>query len=199
MSGLKIEWKILFEMYAKKRYKTCLEIGASTKWKTDALARNSEKVTGIELFLDRMPLDNNNIKYICGDWVSLTEYTGSNVFDVVVSCHVIEHIEKDLIAINQLYHALKAGGLAFITTPNRKRLIRRIIEIFTGPRIFPHWEHVREYDFIDITELIERSLFESAEVVPCGLGFHARWFQCYIPCPIFLKDFAAVWLIKLKK
>jgi len=64
MSGLKIEWKILFEMYARKRYKTCLEIGASTMWKTDALARNSEKVTGIELFLDRMPLDNNNIKYI---------------------------------------------------------------------------------------------------------------------------------------
>lgn len=62
-----------------------------------------------------------------------------NLFDVIVSFHVVEHIRDVPTYLFQLKRVLKSGGVLFITTPSRKH---RLLP-FQRP-----WnpEHVREYD-----------------------------------------------------
>jgi SAM-dependent methyltransferase len=58
---------------------------------------------------------------------------GDNVYDFVISFQVIEHIENDALYLKEIHRVLKQGGMALITTPNRKMSLSR------NP-----W-HVREY------------------------------------------------------
>lgn len=58
---------------------------------------------------------------------------GDNSFDCVVSFQVIEHIKEDRFYLQEIHRVLKPGGVALITTPNRKMSLSR------NP-----W-HIREY------------------------------------------------------
>jgi 2-polyprenyl-3-methyl-5-hydroxy-6-metoxy-1,4-benzoquinol methylase len=56
-----------------------------------------------------------------------------NTYDSIVSFQVIEHIENDFLFLKEIHRVLKHGGIALLTTPNRKMSLTR------NP-----W-HVREY------------------------------------------------------
>jgi 2-polyprenyl-3-methyl-5-hydroxy-6-metoxy-1,4-benzoquinol methylase len=56
-----------------------------------------------------------------------------NSYDTVVSFQVIEHIQDDALFLSEIRRVLKPGGLALLTTPNRKMSLSR------NP-----W-HIREY------------------------------------------------------
>ena len=56
-----------------------------------------------------------------------------NAYDVVVSFQVIEHIQDDGLFLQEINRVLKPGGIALLTTPNRKLSLTR------NP-----W-HIREY------------------------------------------------------
>lgn len=56
-----------------------------------------------------------------------------NTYDSIVSFQVIEHIEDDEFFLKEIYRVLKPGGIALLTTPNRKMSLSR------NP-----W-HIREY------------------------------------------------------
>jgi ubiquinone/menaquinone biosynthesis C-methylase UbiE len=56
-----------------------------------------------------------------------------NVYDLVVSFQVIEHIQDDNLFLREIHRVLKPGGTALLTTPNRKMSLSR------NP-----W-HIREY------------------------------------------------------
>ncbi|WKZ59062.1 MAG: class I SAM-dependent methyltransferase [Cyclobacteriaceae bacterium] len=58
---------------------------------------------------------------------------GDNSYDCVVSFQVIEHIKNDRFYLQEIQRVLKPGGVALITTPNRKMSLSR------NP-----W-HIREY------------------------------------------------------
>src|SRR5690606_25365126 len=45
---------------------------------------------------------------------------GDNSLDCVVSVQVIEHIKEDRFYLQEIHRVLKPGGVALITTPNRK-------------------------------------------------------------------------------
>ncbi|MCU0383125.1 MAG: class I SAM-dependent methyltransferase, partial [Cyclobacteriaceae bacterium] len=74
-----------------------------------------------------------------------------NSFDVVISFQVIEHIENDLFYLQEIYRVLKPGGLALITTPNRKMSLTR------NP-----W-HIREYLAEELYALAKK-VFKQADV-----------------------------------
>ncbi|GIV36624.1 MAG: hypothetical protein KatS3mg032_1003 [Cyclobacteriaceae bacterium] len=74
-----------------------------------------------------------------------------NSFDVVVSFQVIEHIDNDLFFLEEIHRVLKPGGLALLTTPNRKKSITR------NP-----W-HVREYLAEELRQLAAK-VFQTVEV-----------------------------------
>ncbi len=56
-----------------------------------------------------------------------------NAYDCVVSFQVIEHIQDDVLYLKEIHRVLKPGGVALLTTPNRKLSLSR------NP-----W-HIREY------------------------------------------------------
>jgi len=149
-----------------------LEIGASRIERTRELSKFCNRLIGVELIPQRLPKDFENVKYIIGDWQNLSEFIEQNSIDIAVSTHVIEHVKDDLKAINELYRVLKPGGVALLTTPNRKRLTRAIIEIFTGERKFPVWEHQREYIESDLVNLLKASSFKNFKIIPLVLGLH---------------------------
>jgi ubiquinone/menaquinone biosynthesis C-methylase UbiE len=64
-----------------------------------------------------------------------------NTYDCVVSFQVIEHIKHDTFYLKEINRVLKPGGIALITTPNRKLSLSR------NP-----W-HVREYLAGDLASL----------------------------------------------
>ena len=196
------DWTHLMNSYKKyvKKTDTVLEIGASTVERTKELSRYCKKLIGLEYFPDRTPKDFDNVKYIIGDWQNLSKVIKKGSVDLVVSSHVIEHIPNDLEAINETYEVLKPGGVALLNTPNRKRLTRAIIELFTGPRKFPYWEHQREYIKKDLINLINMSKFKKFNIIPILFGINTKYIKIYLKkFPDKLKRYVNYWEIHLFK
>ncbi len=76
-------------------------------------------------------------KYPTGRFLSMNipplKELADNAYDSVVSFQVIEHIENDGLYLKEIHRVLKPGGIALLTTPNKKMSLSR------NP-----W-HIREY------------------------------------------------------
>jgi ubiquinone/menaquinone biosynthesis C-methylase UbiE len=196
------DWNHLLETYKKivKLNFAVLEIGASTTNRTNDLAKYCQKIIGIEYFSERLPQDHNNIYYKLGDWQKLTKIIPPNSIDLAISSHVIEHIPDDVKALNELYIVLKPNSCAILNTPNRRRLTRQVIELFTGERKFPYWEHVREYTEEDLIKLISKSNFKKYQIIPVVFGIHGGTFKIYLKnVPKYFRKLSNFWEIILQK
>jgi SAM-dependent methyltransferase len=179
---------------------TVLEIGASVPRRTRWLADRARELIGVELFPERVPPPQGNVRYVVGDWQHLSDVVAPESVDVAVSSHVIEHVPDDARALDELYAVLRPGGIALITTPNRKRLVRAVIERVRGERTFPWWEHVREYVEADLHSLVARSRFARSEIRPIALGLHGGPLYCYLTeFPRSLRRYANFWELQLWK
>jgi SAM-dependent methyltransferase len=194
------DWEHLvntYKTYVKPHHRV-LEIGASTQQRTDDLALYCKKLIGVELKKDRLLKNKKNIMYVQADWQELSKKIKKNSIDIAVASHVIEHVKYDLKAINELYLVLKKGGVALINTPNRERLTRSIIELFTGKRTFPWWEHEREYTEEDLNTLISKSLFKRFAISGHVLGIHGGPLYIYATkVPKQMKKYSNFWQIVL--
>ena len=72
----------------------------------------------------------------------------NDTYDSVVSFQVIEHIRDDLFFLQEIHRVLKPGGIALLTTPNRRMSLTR------NP-----W-HVREYLAEELRALASRVFCE---------------------------------------
>jgi SAM-dependent methyltransferase len=196
------DWQYLLDDYIRlvKSTDAVLEIGSSTLDRTRELASRCASLTGVEYFAERVPADFANVRYIHGNWERLSDVIPAGSIDLAVSSHVIEHVPNDLLALEELHKVLKPGGAALLTTPNRKRLIRAIIEAVSKERQFPWWEHQREYVEDDLVRLIARSPFTQYTIDPVGVGLQGGPLHLYLDLvPQGLRRFANVWLIKLTR
>lgn len=94
-----------------------------------------------------------------------------DTFDLVTMLHVIEHVENDKMALQEIYRVLKNNGSAIVVTPNSKRLTKLysiILKIFTkSPYKYPlNPDHVFEYSSSDIERLMTDSKFENYNIKP---------------------------------
>jgi len=196
------DWQYLLKTYQRlvKPNFTVLEIGASNLSRTNDLSIYCQKIIGVEYQKDRLPKNKKNIYYVLGDWQKLTKFIKPNTIDLAISSHTIEHVSNDLLALNELYQVLKLDSYAIITTPNRKRLIRFLIELITPERKFPYWEHIREYTESDLIELIKKTKFKKFKIIPIIFGFHFWKIRlCSTFVPHIFKKYANCWEIILKK
>ncbi|MBI5820890.1 MAG: methyltransferase domain-containing protein [Verrucomicrobia bacterium] len=196
------DWESLFQSYRRfvQPSHVVLEIGASVVERTREISRHCARVIGVELMPERKPADHGNIHYVLGNWEELTAVLEPESVDVAISSHVIEHVPDDLKALNELHRVLKPGGVAIINTPNRRRLTRRIVELFTGERKFPYWEHQREYIEADLQRLLESTAFKRYEIHPLVFGLHGGPVFCYMKtAPHCLRGMANYWEILLFK
>jgi SAM-dependent methyltransferase len=86
------------------------------------------------------------------------------LFDSVVSFQVIEHITDDCLFLREIHRVLKPGGIALLTTPNRKMSLSR------NP-----W-HIREYAPSELQSLA-KEVFREATVK--GIGGNAKAMKYY--------------------
>ncbi|HQQ81546.1 MAG TPA: class I SAM-dependent methyltransferase [Cyclobacteriaceae bacterium] len=75
----------------------------------------------------------------------------NNSFDAVVTFQVIEHIQDDMLFLQEIHRVLRPGGVALITTPNRPLSLSR------NP-----W-HIREYTADELSRLA-RQTFDQVEM-----------------------------------
>lgn len=188
-----------YSQYVKKRH-TVLEIGASSIERTKDLAMLCHRLIGVELLPEKKPKDFENVKYIAGDWQNLSDFIRPKSIDIAISSHVIEHVQNDLKAINELYTVLKPKGIVLLNTPNRKRLTRTVIEKFSGARKFPFWEHIREYIEKDLIKLLKASRFQKYKIIPVVFGIHGGPIYLYSEfVPKRFRGLANFWEIHLFK
>jgi ubiquinone/menaquinone biosynthesis C-methylase UbiE len=67
-----------------------------------------------------------------------------NTYDSIISFQVIEHIQDDFLFLKEIHRVLKPGGVALLTTPNRRMSLSR------NP-----W-HIREYLPAELTALAKK-------------------------------------------
>ena len=84
-----------------------------------------------ETQLAKKIMENKHIRYEAGDYFmpgySYPDFVSKmnilsleqqdSTYDLIISCHVLEHIKDDLKAMRELYRVLKVGGIAILQVP----------------------------------------------------------------------------------
>lgn len=125
-----------------------------------------------QCFLDRFK-KLTNLEYITADLYSpivdvkadiLNLPFENETFDVVICNHVLEHIENDDIAINELFRVMKKGGFGIFQVPMKNSLEKtyedkNITSKEDRKKHFGQYDHVRWYG-MDYFKRLENAGFE---------------------------------------
>jgi len=114
------------------------------------MAKSYSAIDKIEPVIDKLRTKYPAGKFYSGNIPPLDPFI-DNLFDVVITFQVIEHIQDDLNFLKEIHRVLKPGGLAIITTPNRPMSLSR------NP-----W-HIREYTGKELGDLCSK-FFSKVEV-----------------------------------
>ena len=113
-----------------------------------------------------------NIRYISSDYVGefkalknhdITQIIEPDAsFDLIVCFHVLEHVEEDRKAMQELFRVLKPGGKALVQTPFKDGDIFEDVTIRTPLERLKHFgqeDHVRVYSVQGLKKRLEQSGF----------------------------------------
>lgn len=117
---------------------------------------------------DYHPVDIAPERYSCFPNISKADITeipfDDNTFDMIFAIHILEHVENDTKALNELYRVLKPGGTILLQTPHSDQ----IEETFTDPfaktteqqiKAYVEEGHVRIYG-LDLLKRYKEAGFE---------------------------------------
>lgn len=112
-----------------------LEVGCGEGRGVSLLMPQTRSFTAVDKI--RELVDSLQAKYPGGKFLSMNipplKELKADMYDSIVSFQVIEHIQDDALFLQEIHRVLKPGGIALLTTPNRKMSLSR------NP-----W-HIREY------------------------------------------------------
>ena len=105
------------------RGKTILDIACGEGYGSNLIAREAEKVVGVDvddktIKLAKEKYKVKNLEFIRGEVENIP--CASQAFDVVVSFETIEHTEKQEQMLSEIKRVLKPGGLLIMSTPEKK-------------------------------------------------------------------------------
>ncbi|MBA4056564.1 MAG: SAM-dependent methyltransferase, partial [Marivirga sp.] len=130
-----------------------LEVGCGEGRGVATLMEHSKSFTAVDKIGEL--IDHLQKKFPQGKFMSMNipplGGLPDNTYDSVVSFQVIEHIEDDLLFLREIHRVLKPGGIALLTTPNRKMSLSR------NP-----W-HIREY-LPDELAALARKIFKHVDM-----------------------------------
>jgi cyclopropane fatty-acyl-phospholipid synthase-like methyltransferase len=130
-----------------------LEVGCGEGRGISLLMERSTGFTAVDKIKE--VIDELQKKYPTGKFMSMNipplGSLADNAYDSIVSFQVIEHIENDFLYLKEIHRVLKPGGIALLTTPNRKMSLSR------NP-----W-HTREY-LADELKTLAQKIFSDVEM-----------------------------------
>lgn len=158
----------------RKNRSRLLDVGCGEGFLTQLLVQYTEHAvvfdisnTPVKHVRNTLLASNARIDYLIADCQRMP-FT-DNVFDVAVACEIIEHILYPGELLMELHRVIRRGGVLIISTPNRKRLGRKLTK-FLRMRQNSDW-HLREYTLSEITKELHRSGFRILEVKTDYLSF----------------------------
>lgn len=92
----------------------------------------------------------------------------ANMFDVITSFEVIEHINEPQPEVKGFHSILRNGGLVYITTPNFNSLLRYKLKGRYNVIIYP--EHLSYYTPRTLTKVFEDRGFKSVRLETTGIS-----------------------------
>lgn len=146
----------LFKAYVVARdhvHGNVLEVGCGEGRGVEELMSKSDEFTAVDKIGEALAVLRE--RFPKGKFMSMNipplNGLRDNTYDCVVSFQVIEHIKNDVLFLKEIHRVLKPGGIALLTTPNRKMTLTR------NP-----W-HIREYLAKELHSLAS-GIFRIAEV-----------------------------------
>jgi ubiquinone/menaquinone biosynthesis C-methylase UbiE len=146
----------LFKAYVVAKdyvHGNCLEIGCGEGRGIDTLLPLVSHYTAVDKLNE--VLEDLKKRFPSVDFISMNipplERLRDCEYDSIIAFQVIEHIKDDFLFLNEIHRVLKPGGIALVTTPNRKMSLSR------NP-----W-HIREYLAHELTNLAGK-VFREVEV-----------------------------------
>ena len=105
---------------------------------------------------------NSPIADIKGDLIS-TNFK-DEYFDLIICNHVLEHIEDDKSALNEIYRILKYNGISILQVPMNVKRENTFEDLSIKSKIqrekyFGQYDHVREYG-LDFKDRVEQAGFK---------------------------------------
>ncbi|HRO70478.1 MAG TPA: class I SAM-dependent methyltransferase [Chitinophagaceae bacterium] len=104
------------------RGKTVLDIACGEGYGSNLIAREAEKVVGVDvddktIQLAKEKYNAKNLEFLRGEAENIP--CAAQAFDVVVSFETIEHTEKQEQMLREIKRVLKPGGLLIMSTPEK--------------------------------------------------------------------------------
>ena len=111
-------------------------------------------------------LNNKGINTLKG---KLSDASFENeLFDVIISSEVIEHINNPVEEMQQFHRLLRKGGVVYITTPNFNALERYLLK--GDYEIIEYPEHLSYYTPTTINLLLTNSGFKKLKITTTGIS-----------------------------
>lgn len=174
------------ESHIKMEDKSILDFGCGTGYNCYYIAERNKpkKVVGIDIYDECIKYCKQNyqtptIEFLEQDCMKYNDQLG--LFDVVISCEVLEHVQDHGLFIENLKKYLYPGAIAFISTPNKA------LFSITKNKSFLNSTHVKELYF----EEFHHSISSSFKDVTIYSQIHTDdWHSAYIDyiCTINLES-----------
>src|SRR6266581_2312518 len=100
-----------------------------------------------------------NRHFHVGDIHECDQILANTKFPIVVISEVIEHLPDDRLALKVAGDHLLPGGMLVLTVPNRERFHNRVLKWMRRPAFRMSMDHLREYGYDDICELLGETSF----------------------------------------
>jgi len=91
-----------------------LDIGTGNGEISTYLAHNAKQVISVDISNNRS-IDGAYSFLLCDENLPFKE----DFFDIVISNHVIEHVNNNKLHLNEIHRVLKLDGVVYLATPNR--------------------------------------------------------------------------------
>jgi 2-polyprenyl-3-methyl-5-hydroxy-6-metoxy-1,4-benzoquinol methylase len=104
--------------FATERVRIC-DLGCGRGWISAHLS-SFASVTGVDLSIDGITAAQEKWPQVNFVHADVTKYRDAELFDIVISSEVIEHVLDKTAFIETAYQILRPGGHLIITTPNKK-------------------------------------------------------------------------------
>jgi SAM-dependent methyltransferase len=141
------------------------EVGSGSAFLLKYLASQGYDCVATEVTQERGVRDPDGLTWHTTDGINLAKFEKPESYDVVISAQVIEHLHPDDILdhFNNAREILKPGGQYIFDTPHAGTGPSDLSVVFGFQR--PVCMHLKEYDFVELGEIIERAGFKTMKAV----------------------------------